>query len=120
MMNSPLPQTIGDPLILGSPAWMDQHQQPSSCSCRLSELVRSYSPGNCQRASRDVHSKSSALERESGPVAQLGKTVMRSDVIVCGLNTSSHVYCRETRKRLRVDYRVEARAMMTLCVRVNE
>lgn len=43
-----------------------------------------------------------------------GKTVIRSDVIVCGLNTSSHVSCHETRKRLCVD-QCGSSSLMTLC-----
>lgn len=44
---------------------------------------------------------------------QRGKTV-RSGVIVCGLNTSSHVPCRETLVDF-VSTSVEALATMTLC-----
>lgn len=45
---------------------------------------------------------------------QRGKTVIRSDVIVCGLNTSSHVPCHETLVDF-VSTSVGALTMMTLC-----
>lgn len=97
------------PLVLQPPVWMNQY-----CTFPLLCLPLWVSLGTLWNCRERVKMCTTIPWPVKESLWQRGKTAIRSDVIVCGLNTSSHVSCHETRKRLCVD-QCGSSSLMTLC-----